>query len=197
MSGEVDFKRVKSFLETGWIEGWGLSYYQNSHGKSRLGRLVYEAKYGFGRYSLEERSQTAEELRSVVKDFIHKQYPSATRPFNTVITPPGNLEKPFDLTKYIAERLISGGIRDFSGLMYKKREIPSMKHLNVHERKAMLKGAFGLREAPTDWNVKGFLILDDILDTGATAHEVCDTLENYFPGIPRYYLAITYLGDGK
>lgn len=197
MPKETNFDLVKRFLEEGWIEGWGLSYYQNTKGKSELGQLVYDCKYQFGNKTLEERIITAELLREVVKDFIHKQYPVHVRPFNAIITPPGNLKKPFDLTKYIAGKLQSGNIHDYSPFIFKKKELPSMKTLSIRQRKEILKDAFEIKGTPSNFKIKGFLVFDDILDSGATAHAICDTLERYFPGVPRYYLAITYLGDGK
>jgi hypothetical protein len=197
MTLEVDMSLVKKFLEENWVEGWGLSYYKNQDGYSKLGLMVYNTKYNFHGRSLEERELTAEHLRAVVKDFIAQKYPLDTRPFDTVITPPGNLEKPFDLTKFIAARLTSGGIRDISSYVAKTRSIPVMKNLPVRERRAAIKDAFELMGLPKEWRPKGFLILDDILDTGATAGEICNLLEKKFPGVPRYYLAITYLGDGK
>ena len=193
----VDMSLVKKFVEKHWIEGWGLSYYKNLDGYSKLGLMIYNTKYNFQGRSIKEREETAENLRAVVKDFISQKYPLKSRPFDAVITPPGNLEKPFDLTKFIAARLTSGGIRDISNYVAKTRPIPVMKNLPVRERRAAIKDAFELIGLPTDWQPKGFLILDDILDTGATAREICNLLEKKFPGVPRYYLAITYLGDGK
>jgi hypothetical protein len=197
MSDGVDMSMVKKFLEEDWTEGWALSYYKNMNGYSKLGLMVYNTKYDFHGKSVSEREQTAEHLRAMVKDFISKKYPINERPFDTVITPPGNLEKPFDLTKYIAARLTSGGIRDISTYVAKTRPIPVMKNLPARERRQAIKDAFELIGLPEGWRPKGVLIFDDILDTGATAGELCNLLEKSFPGVPRYYLSITYLGDGK
>jgi len=197
MESKLDLTKVKRFIEAGWIEGWGLSYYQNSRGKSELGQLVYDTKYDFYGKTVEQREQTAEKLRTFVKDFIHITYPPEERPFNAVITPPSNLVKPFELTKYIASRLTAGGMQDLSSFVSKTRDIPMIKKLPASERKKALDGAFEMIGLQHAYQVKGILILDDILDTGATAHEMCNMLEKRFPGVPRYYLALTYLGDGR
>ena len=42
---------------------------------------------------------------------------------------------------------------------------------------------------------KGILIIDDVLETGSTAKELCRALNVAWPGIPRYYVALTYLMD--
>jgi predicted amidophosphoribosyltransferase len=42
---------------------------------------------------------------------------------------------------------------------------------------------------------KGILIIDDVLETGSTAKELCRALEVAWPKVPRYYVALTYLMD--
>jgi adenine/guanine phosphoribosyltransferase-like PRPP-binding protein len=42
---------------------------------------------------------------------------------------------------------------------------------------------------------KGILIIDDVLETGSTAKELCRAVNDAWPGVPRYYVALTYLMD--
>jgi len=196
MTSYLDWELVANFKENYWSNGWALGPYSVKGQRSQLGKLVYAVKYGqettddFG-----ARSKAAQDILDTVKQFIKIKYPVNGRPFDVAICPPSNLEKKFDLTHYITSHLTAGGIRDCSDSIRKTRALVPMKNLTPKQRAIELAGAYEFVKSDKTRLLKGILIVDDVLDTGATSREICKVLEEALPGIPKYYLAVTYILD--
>lgn len=194
MPNQLDWTLATRFPESYWEDGWALSHYSKAGQKTSLGQLIHTAKYNqYITTNLEERISAANEILDAVKEFIRIKYPINQRPFNAVICPPSNLEKIFDLTHYLASNLTAGGIEDISDCLRKTRGLPSMKSLSGKQRSIELAGAYEFIQPQNTQDISGILILDDVLDTGATSREIASVLRTTLPAIPRYYLSVTYL----
>jgi predicted amidophosphoribosyltransferase len=194
MHSELDWTLVTRFPESYWNDGWALSHYSKAGTRTALGNLVHTVKYNQHiKTNIEERNKAADEILSAVKEFIKVKYPLSQRPFNSVVCPPSNIDKIFDLTKYVSSNLGAGGIEDLSSCIRKTRDLPSMKNLNGKQRSIELAGAYEFVPPANVEHICGVLIVDDVLDTGATSREICSLLNTALPKVPRYYLSVTYL----
>jgi predicted amidophosphoribosyltransferase len=80
-----------------------------------------------------------------------------------------------------------------SKYLVKHHEIAVIKNLPVEERAEMLRGAYSTDSEYDLRHLAGFLVLDDIYQSGATLKEVCRTLKRAHPEVPRYVLTMTHL----
>lgn len=198
MTSYLDPNLITHFPENYWTDGWALSFYSKAGVKSKLGDLVNMVKYNqYVENDYEVRLSAGNDILDTIKEFIASKYPRGSRPFDAAICPPSNLNRAFDLTHHIASHLESGGIHNWSKRLLKTREVTTMKQLSAHERRLALDGAYRFNPVDVPEHSKGILIVDDVLDTGATSREICKVLETVFPGIPKYYVAVTYIMDQK
>lgn len=198
MTSFLDKKLVQRFPERYWKEGWALSHYSKDGVRTELGQLIYRAKYQTHiEGNLSERQDAGNHILDTVKDFIRQKYPYSSRPFDAAVRPPSNLNKIFDLTGYIASNLSEGGIRDWSEQIIKTRDLSNMKSLVAKQRQVELDGAYEFKISDHTRYTNGILIVDDVLDTGSTSREICKVLDRVFPGVPRYFIAVTYLLDQR
>jgi predicted amidophosphoribosyltransferase len=58
-------------------------------------------------------------------------------------------------------------------------------------RSEAIEGGYEVKKSFDCDGIRGFLIIDDVYETGATLKEICRTLQRRFPAIPRYVLTIT------
>jgi predicted amidophosphoribosyltransferase len=83
-------------------------------------------------------------------------------------------------------------LNDDSNFLTKTRELDSIKQIGGEKQRAeYLKGAYSTKESSEPAEIYGFLVIDDVFETGSTLREICRTLEGSFPGIPRYVLTVT------
>jgi predicted amidophosphoribosyltransferase len=76
----------------------------------------------------------------------------------------------------------------------KVKELPQIKNLKDYEsRKETLKDAYEIVANYDFSGVEGFLIIDDVYESGSTLREICRTLNREVPEIPRYVLTLTHL----
>jgi adenine/guanine phosphoribosyltransferase-like PRPP-binding protein len=65
--------------------------------------------------------------------------------------------------------------------------------LDYNLRIEALKGAYEVNPKYDFEGIRGFLIIDDVFESGSTLREVCRSLERIVPEIPRYVLTLTHL----
>lgn len=174
-----------------WAQGFSLNPYSNELGRdTEIGRLVHDLKYA-KHYSSEEISAFSDQLATRLKNFIRIAFPYPGRPFDSVVVPPSNFEsKTFELMPFLADALKPGKIENLSHLIIQTREVAPLKGLrSLHERYVAIHESMRVDKA--EIHPRGILILDDVYEFGTTAREVARALEQAFPGVPRYYIALT------
>ena len=175
-----------------WTTGWALMRYSGGalH-DTRMGRLVHGAKYGHT--PLNERRTMADEIAGRMMGFIAEQYEPSGLPFTDCVAPPSHQRKPFELAQYLCEEVSVGfGLINASGLLHETLPVRSMKEISdAEERLALLTRAITVDAPTTSRMPSGFLIVDDMFDTGATATAICTVLLSRFPGSEFHVLTAT------
>ena len=166
-----------------WTTGWALSRYSGSalH-DTRMGSLVHGAKYG--KTPLSERRAMADEIAGRMMGFIAEEYELSGLPFTDCVAPPSHQGKPFELAQYLCEEVSVGfGLDNSSGILHEAVPVRSMKEIpDAAERLALLNRAITVDPPTTSKRPIGFLIVDDVFETGATATAICTVLRTRFPG---------------
>ena len=184
----------KYFREKHWVDGWALDAYTKSTGTTRYGNLIHEIKYRLHNQP-DEAEQKAEILFKELRSFLIKMYPARYLPFNCIIYPPSNSERKFHLNHFLASKLETNEISDRSSEIVKIKPHSTVKATSPKNRPTTLLNTMKVEPNMAKAIPRGILILDDVLDTGATVRELCRALEVAWPKVPRYYVAITYLLD--
>jgi len=140
-------------------------------GRTKLGELVYGAKYGADR-------DKAGEIVDYFEEFINV-HPNYARTDFLVAVPPSSSNKPFDLPKFWVEELCSRlKFKSASELVYKTRKTQPMKDLDTEETKySNISGAFAVKQTG-GFNGNVVTIIDDIYHSGATLHELGSVLKS-------------------
>jgi len=165
-----------------WRTGWSLSWYSGAAPHDTLvGRLVHDAKYGHA--PLPDRQRDAEELADGMMDLIGQVYEPEGLPFSVVMSPPSHQAKPFELAAYLCDQIAEGfELINASEHLHESRPVSTMKAVpDVAERLALLEGALTFDPPIKFREPKGFLIVDDVFETGATAAAICRVLQVRFP----------------
>jgi predicted amidophosphoribosyltransferase len=184
-----------------WTKGISLSLYSKSWDPinreqdfTELGKLVSEFKYS--KYMSPHRGL---EITRIFADEVAKVLKLGTEIdshlFNSLIAIPPNRANAKSLPKAVAHELSEkfAWVKNDSKFLVKNREISVLKNLPVEERTEMLKGAYSTDSEYDLQHLSGFLVLDDIYQSGATLKEVCRTLKRAYPEVPRYVLTMTHL----
>jgi predicted amidophosphoribosyltransferase len=194
--GRCDDCKEKFFAEKYWLDGWALDAYTNQYGKTTFGELIHTLKYRI-QNEPELAAVKAEPLLIELKNFLVKMYPIRFQPFDCIVYPPSNTQRSFHLTEYLANKLVSTNLINRSGEIIKIKRHSTVKAISVKQRDATLLNSMKVEPDTLKSKPKGILIIDDVLETGSTAKELCRALEVAWPGVPRYYVALTYLMDRK
>jgi hypothetical protein len=193
MEIDVDPHAIREYSNQNFVEGWALTHYSENGVPSSTANRIYVCKYYKGGYTNEDREIAGEILLKLTKKFIHQQWPMDRRPFNSIVVPPENLGKEFNLTSFIASRLVAGGIKDLSGNLKKIREVTPLKNVAFENRKAEIDMSMQFDNPHKEFKTTGVLIFDDIWGGGNTANEVSRAIRETLPDTPQYYLALTYI----
>jgi predicted amidophosphoribosyltransferase len=194
--GRGEICTEKFFEENHWVHGWALDAYTNRLGKTPYGELINAIKYRL-QNDPELAVEKAELLLSDLKKFLVNLYPIQYRPFDCILYPPSNTERNFQLMEYLANKLASETVPNRSSEIIKIKRHSTVKSVSGKERTATLINSMKLVPDLSKAKPKGILIIDDVLETGSTAKELCRAVNDAWPGVPRYYVALTYLMDWK
>jgi hypoxanthine phosphoribosyltransferase len=69
----------------------------------------------------------------------------------------------------------------FPSIIYKKRATATVKHLGIAERRAELRGVYGVDQNIVDLNERKVLLIDDVVTTGITVGAIIDAILKAFP----------------
>jgi hypothetical protein len=185
-----------------WERGYSLSLYSsafdsetNKQDYSDIGRLVYEYKW-FKQLPNERRQEivklcAGEIVRTLKLDEDIREFQ-----FNSCIAALPNGTSGHCLPQDLAAEISIAyeWIQNDSQCLRKVKELPQIKNLKDYEsRKDTLKDAYEIVANYDFSGVEGFLIIDDVYESGSTLREICRTLNREVPEIPRYVLTLTHL----
>ena len=116
-------------------------------------------------------------------------------PFDVCLGVPENrgtgISLPRNICKLLSEENIS--LKDgFEGVS-KTRDGVIIKNIPYDERPVKVAGLYSIDRNKMPVPKFGFLVIDDVFETGSTVSGLCKTLESEYPGVPRYIIALTHL----
>jgi hypothetical protein len=187
---------------------WGISLSPYSHPYGQLGvELTHTPNgelinsYKYHSYLRPERRDGivrtfTDQVFSAVYEEFHERFPLAEHlPFDICLGPPENRETGHSLPREVC-RLLSEErewiIDGFAGIR-KTRQASTLKGIPQAERKNHLAGLYEVNKETMPYSNFGFLIIDDVFETGSTVSSLCETLEEEYPGLPRFVIALTHL----
>ncbi len=189
-----------------WTWGMSLGLYSKPyrqtggvHENTTQGEMINLFKY---HEDIEDsqRTRISEKFAGEVFDLLAKElrqkFPTSSKlPFDVCLGLPENRGTGRSLPKNIC-RILSDEhkwLQDgFEGVT-KTRSGEIIKEVPPDERPAKVAGLYAIDKSKMPTPKFGFLIIDDVFETGSTIGALCKTLEKEFPGVPRYTIALTHL----
>ena len=175
-----------------WVTGWAISRYSGGGPHdTRLGSLVHDIKYG--QTPLDLRQAMADEIAERMMGFISEVCESPRLPFSVCLAPPSHQPKPFELAHYLSQEVAAGfGLIDASSRLHERRPVRSMKEIpDAEQRRAILNEAITVDRPTSGRSPRGFLVVDDVFESGATMGATCEALRRVFPRSQFHVLAAT------
>lgn len=181
-----------------WKMGISLDWYSNfdklrfRNVKTKLGQAVHEYKY-YKNLSIQRRQEIVRICSAEIGRVLQLQLDVEKLTFNSCIAVIPNSDLghslPVDLALQLSYQF--DWIRDDSRCLIKTRELEPIKNKSRESRTAYIAGAYEINQEYQMTPPRGFLLLDDVYETGSTLREICRTLDRTYPEVPRYVLAIT------
>ncbi len=164
-----------------------------------LGKAINRYKYHNDKLSAQEKDEIErfcfEQVRACLKD----RYPKKP-PFNLLIPIPPNMNPKISLPNRIVDLWVqtySQNFLDGSKYLVRNPNTPSIKSIpaeDIDGRKAQAEKAYTLNEMDTK-QISGFLVIDDVYQTGSTVRGIAHLLKNRYPEIPRFLITLTALRE--
>jgi hypothetical protein len=181
-----------------WNMAIALDWYSNfdrmrlRNVRTELGQAVHEYKY-YKNLSDERRQQIVRTCSAEIGRVLKLQFEVEKESFNSCIAVIPNSDLghslPLDLALQLSYQF--DWIRDDSRCLIKTRDLEPLKNKSRESRAGYIAGAYAINEEYRMTTPRGFLLIDDVYETGSTLREICRTLNRTFPSVPRYVLAIT------
>jgi hypothetical protein len=189
-----------------WTWGMSLGLYSKpfwatggTHENTTYGEMINLFKY-HENIAQAERTRISKEFAREVFAFLanelRQNFPTSSKlPFNVCVGSPENRgtgrSLPRDICRILANdhKWLNDG---FEGII-KTRAGEVIKEVPYSERSTKVNGLYSVDKNKMPAPKFGFLIIDDVFETGSTVGELCKTLEKEYPGVPRYIIALTHL----
>jgi len=183
-----------------WERGIALDWYTqgfdkeiNKYVKTELGQAVREYKY-YSQLKQVRRDSIVAKCVDAITRVLGLEKIEEKLTFNSCIGVPPNRKTGHSLPLEIAHQLSIkfDWLKDGSDCIMKTKELESVRTVKGEKlRSEILKDVYSARKSFLGPGIRGFLIIDDVYETGATVKEICRTLERTFPNVPRYVLVLT------
>ena len=142
-------------------------------------------------------NEFAKEVFGLLAKELCKKFPTSSKlPFDVCVGLPENRGTGRSLPRNICRILadehewLSDG---FEGVI-KTRAGEVIKDVKITaERPARVAGLYAIDKNKMPAPKFGFLIIDDVFETGSTVGELCKTLDKEYPRVPRYIITLTHL----
>ena len=168
---------------------------------SDLGRSINRYKYHFDELSNEKKLEIENYCFKQIRNCLQQKF-TEIPPFNFLVPVPPNSDNRISLPNRIAEIFIKNYPNHFvdcSPFLKKTRELESIKKIpgeSIEERKIHSKNAYQLEEITRN-DIRGFLVIDDVYQTGTTVREIAALLNRHYPEVPRYLITLTALKENR
>lgn len=138
----------------------------------------------------------AAQVFNLIRTELKRDYPNPTKPpFDVVLGLPENRNTgrslPKDLCRILAEEHL--WLSDGFSTVTKTRPGTVLKEIPASQRREKVLGLYAIKKGASLSPKRGFLIIDDVFETGSTVSGLCDTLQKEFPKVPRFVVALTHL----
>lgn len=183
-----------------WNRGIALDWYTqgfdkeiNKYIKTELGQAVREYKY-YSQLNQNRRDSIVNKCADAITKVLGLEESEEKLTFNSCIGVAPNRKTGYSLPLELAHQLSIkfDWLNDESECIIKTKELESVRTVDGEKlRSEILKDGYTVQESFKGIGIRGFLIIDDVYETGATLREICRTLERAFPRVPRYVLAVT------
>ena len=189
-----------------WIWGMSLALYSRPYRETNgtqvntsQGEMVNKYKY-HDELTDSQRMQIARNFAGQVFDLVRsqleKKHPNPNKPpFDVVIGLPENRNTGRSLPRDLCRLLANDHpwMRDGFSAVTKTRRGTVLKGIKHQDRPGKVAGLYSINRNELPNPRHGFLIIDDVFETGSTISGLCDILEKEFPSVPRFVVALTHL----
>jgi hypothetical protein len=189
-----------------WTWGMSLALYSKPYKETNglqintpQGEMINRYKYlsGVSVVRREEIVKTfSDQVFDLVKKELNEKYPDPKQPpFDICLGLPENRDTGNSLPREICKSLSKehDWLKDGFACVMKTRAGVVVKTIPKEDRPGIVRGLYTINHAHLPPPTRGFLIVDDVFETGSSVGALCDTLEQEFPHLPRFVVALTHL----
>jgi len=141
-------------------------------------------------------NEFAKEVFGLLAKELRQKFPTSSKlPFDVCVGLPENRGTGRSLPRNIC-RILSDEhewLSDGFEAVIKTRAGEVIKEVPHDERPSRVAGLYAIDKNKMPAPKFGFLIIDDVFETGSTVGGLCKTLEKEYPRVPRYIIALTHL----
>ena len=141
-------------------------------------------------------NEFARKVFGLLANELRQNFPNSSKlPFDVCVGLPENRGTGRSLPRNICRILANEHkwLNDGFEAVTKTRAGEVIKEVPHDERPVKVAGLYAIDKTKMPAPKFGFLIIDDVFETGSTIGALCKTLEKEYPGLPRYIIALTHL----